>query len=217
MLRILKKDLRIFGLLAAVFILPTIFVWFRVNRSGLFPIAVFVHLGLTFAVTCMTVLINEQDEDFQKGYCFLQVLPLRIREITIAKFLLPLIAVSFLGLVNRCVYVLLFHPGQEAMVLTDRVTLLLSLFFILVCAVILLGVYLLGYMTFIRTISWTVTGCIILGLLAFRLFGQRMVDTVDSANRFQEWLLKGNHLPVLLGGLILYILMGFLANGIEKR
>lgn len=216
MITILRKNLQPFLLYSLMLLLPAALLWAFHHEERLFGIAVFVHLSVTFVITTMTVLMNEQEEDFHKGYRFLQTLPLRRRQVTGAKFLLPLIMIAVLGLVNRGIFIF-FSPGTDALALTDRITWLFAIFFLLNCGLIYVGVYLLGYMTFIKTVSGMVTGGILAAFIAAKLFHFQTSQLVDLANAIQDWLLHGNHLPVLLGGLTVYLLLGILANAVEKR
>ena len=216
MIALLKKELKISLLFSVIFLIPVIILW-RFKRSDqLFPIAVFVQLSLTYVITILTVMANEQEEELHHGYRFLRILPIRRWQITFIKFLVPFLLVTLLGMLNRGVYTL-FHVGRDALTISDTITLIFSVLVLLNCAVILIGGYLLGYTRFIQVTTGLITFIVFGGFLMSRLFRVKTTDLSRIGDLIQDWVLHGDHLLFLLCGLVLYFLLGFLANRIEKE
>ncbi len=216
MIALLKKELKISLLFSVIFLIPVIILW-RFKRSDqLFPIAVFVQLSLTYVITILTVMANEQEEELHNGYRFLRILPIKRGQITFIKFLVPFLLVCLLGMVNRGVYTL-FHVGRDALTISDTITLIFSVLVLLNCAVILIGGYLLGYTRFIQVTTGLITFIVFGGFLISRLFRVKTTDLSRIGDLIQDWVLHGDHLLFLLCGLVLYFLLGFLANRIEKE
>lgn len=216
MVALLKKELKISLLFCGIFLVPVIILWWFKRSDQLFPIAVFVQLSLTYVISILTVMANEQEEELHNGYRFLKILPIKRWRITFIKFLVPFLLVSLLGMVNRVVYTL-FHVGQDALTISDTITLIFSVLVLLNCALILIGVYLLGYTRFIQVTTGLITFFFLGGFLMAKLFRVKVADLNRVGAAIQNWLLHGDHLLFLLCGLVLYLIMGILANRIWKK
>lgn len=216
MVKILIKDLKIPSSFTLIVMIPLFLFWNSKNSSDIFPIALFVQLSFTFVITILSVMLNEQYEDVNNGYGFYQMLPVRKRDITFIKFLIPVIVVIFLGIVNRGIYSV-FSAGNEALKLSDSVTIVFSVFFVLSSGLIFIGVYLLGYTRFIQFSSGLLAFFVFGSFITFKIFRFGKTTLGDIANAVEKWLMSGDHYLFILCGLLIYIVMGILANRIEKK
>ena len=216
MLKILSKDLKTFFLFSAILMIPAFILWNIWKSDKSFPVAVFVQLAFTYLITILTVLLNEQDEDTNNGYRFFQTLPIKKGYVTLIKFLIPVIAVTILALVNRGIYSV-FPVGEDILRISDAITIAFSVLYLLNSGLIIIGVYFLGYTKFIQFVS---------GFIAIFVFGSFIISKLDKfnsanigdiANSIEKWLLNGDHYLFILCGLLIYIVMGVLANRIEKK
>ncbi|MCK4888757.1 MAG: hypothetical protein KAS21_07910 [Candidatus Aminicenantes bacterium] len=214
--RILIKDLKTPSIFALIVMVPLFLFWNIKNAAEIFPIAVFVQISFTFVITILTVMLNEQYEDINNGYRFYQILPIKKWNITLVKFFTPIIVVIFLGLVNRGIYSV-FSAGNEALILSDHITIVFSVFFVLNSGLIFIGIYLLGYTKFIQFTSGLLTLFVFGSFLTFKLFRFGSTKLGDIANAVEKWLISGDHILFLIVGSIIYIILFFIANAIEKK
>lgn len=214
--RILINDLKIPLAFSLIIMIPLFLFWSLKNSSEIFPIALFVQLSFTFVITILSVMLNEQYDNINNGYKFYQILPVKKWNITFIKFSIPVLVVIFLGLVNRGIYSV-FSVGNEVLRLSDSITIVFSVFFVLNSGIIIIGIYLFGYAKFIQVISGSLAVFVFGSFIISKFFKFNKATLGDIANSIEKWLLHGNHMIFILSILLLYAGMGFLANLIEKK
>ncbi len=216
MIQILTKDLRTFFMFTLILMIPAFIFWNIWNSDNFLPVAVFVQLAVAYMITILTVMINEQDEDTNNGYLFLKILPIRNRDVTFVKFLLPVIIISLLALINRLVYSV-FSTNSEILGKIDSLTNIFSILFLLNAGMIILGIYLLGYTKFIQFTSGFIVFVVFGSIAVSKIFNFNEQNLGDIANAVEKWLMNGDHYLFILCGLLIYTVMGFAANYIEKN
>lgn len=148
MFGVLRKDLFRSTIHVMILILLTAVYWIMTAET-LNPGMVLMLGGLIYILTMSSVMINEQDEDKNHGYTFLQALPLTVREIVMAKFALPFFIVAFI--VGFAFVLFVFFSGTPQWLAVSRVFILMNgAFSLVITALIYIGIYRFGYMRFIR-------------------------------------------------------------------
>jgi len=216
MTRILIKDLKIFFLFTLILMTPSLILWIIYRSDSTFPVVVFVQLAFSYLITILTVMLNEQNEDTNNGYLFFQILPIKKRDVTFIKFLVPLFSVSILALINRGIFTL-FPVGNDTIGISDSITMIFSVFFLINSGFIIIGIYLLGYTRFIQFTSGAIAVFVIGSVFVAKLFRFEQTDVGAIATKIENWLLHGDHFLFLIIGLVIYIGMGVAANTIEKK
>ncbi len=216
MIRILNKDLKTFFLFTLILMVPSLILWNMWKSDKTFPVAVFVQLAFSYLITILTVLLNEQNEDTNNGYRFYQILPIKNRDVTIIKFLIPLLAVLILGLINRVIYSM-FSVGNDILRLSNSITMIFSVLFLINSGFIIIGIYLLGYTKFIQFSSGILAVFVFGSLIVSKLFRYNEADLGRIANSIEQWLLHGNHVLFFICGLMAYTGMFLIAGWIEKK
>jgi len=216
MLKILSKDMKTFFLFSAILMIPAFILWNNWKSDNFLPIAVFVQSALAYMITILTVMINEQDEDTNNGYLFIQTLPIRNRNVTFIKFSIPVIVIILLALINRGIYSL-FSVTSDILGKIDSITIIFSTLFLINAGMIILGIYLFGYTKFLQFISGFIASVVFGSLIISKLFKYDKGDLGKIATSIEQWLMSGDHYLFILSGLLIYAVMGFVANLIEKK
>ena len=214
--RILFKDLKIPLIFSLIVMMPMFLFWSLKNSPEIFPVAVFVQISFTFVITLLSVAMNEQYEDINNGYRFLQILPVKKFYITLIKFLIPIILVILLGLINRGIYSV-FSAGNEALILSDHITIIFSVVFVLNSGLVFLGIYFFGYTKFLQFSSGLISFFVVFSFVFFKFFNIELTSLGKIATAIEKWLRSGDHILFMTGGLIIYIILFFIANTIEKK
>ena len=216
MIKILIKDLKTFFLFTLLLMVPAFILWTIYKSDRTFPVAVFVQLAFSYLVTVLTVLLNEQNEDTNNGYWFYQTLPIKRRDVTIAKFLIPVLSVVLLALINRGIFSI-FPVGKDILILSDSITMIFSIFFLINSGIIFIGVYLLGYTRFIQFTSGSIAVLVFGSIIVSKIFRFDQADLGAIATSIEKWLLHGDHILFFICGLMVYTGMCLIANRIEKK
>lgn len=122
--------------------------WFLVRKelSG----AMVLFQGLWLILTVETaVSMNEKNEEKSQGYHFLQILPIKDREVVLSKFALVLLTTALLVAYNYIIY--LFFPGPAYLYAIGKVFVLMcAIFAIFLAAVSYIIIFRFGHTVFIK-------------------------------------------------------------------
>lgn len=93
MLGILRKDCLLFAL-ASLVVFPVVLLLERLTSTELRVASVVTNMVLMWLVAFVPLMVTEMEEEHSNGYALLGSLPVRVREIVAAKFLLFLAAIA---------------------------------------------------------------------------------------------------------------------------
>jgi hypothetical protein len=178
MWRIMKKNMNFFVFYFAI--IACLIVILRL-MTGNEVSAVFVIISgiLVFLLVFGSTFTNEQYEEKNKGYMFLDTLPVSTREIVEAKYALVLLMVGIC--VGFLVILISFSAGApESIVLARSYVLFMGVVCLILAGVNYVGIFALGFTKFLVVVGF---GWVILSLVpmvVLRTYQGRM-DTVKEA------------------------------------
>ncbi len=151
MLAIVKKDAPQY-LISLLLVFPLILVLELLFTDPVHPLYLVLNNILIYFLVLGPVMINEQREEKCHGYQQMAILPLRRREIILAKFLPALLAVIVVVGVNILLATLLVDSSRPFLILR---ALLLSngAICLAVTGVFYAGIFRLGYTRFVMTLG----------------------------------------------------------------
>ncbi|MGD9346283.1 MAG: ABC-2 transporter permease [Candidatus Aminicenantes bacterium] len=206
MWNIMKKNMNFF-VIYFVTSISLIFILKLITGNNLS--AAFVIIGgiLLFLLVFGSTLTNEQYEEKNKGYSFLDTLPVTAREIAEAKFTMVLLAVGLY--VGFLVILISFSSGsQEAIILARSYVLFMGVICLILAGVNYIGIFALGFTKFLLVIGvgWLSLGFI--PMIIMRTFEGRMDILREGVLNFYagiDWLL------VVPLSLVIYFLLMLVA------
>lgn len=207
---LMKKDLPLTALQSTVMLAMLYAYWFAAYRP-INTVMTIVTGGYVFALITNLILFNESQEDKYHGYEFMKSLPISIRELVMAKFMLPLLLTGFLVLFNGIA--LSYLPGDAESLASARVYVLVAgMLGLLSVGLGYVGAFAFGFTIYIR-IAHVILMVLVFSLPIVLMERYLMDDDLTALHdimRSTDW-----SYPVLLG-LLVYTGLMIASNRLQK-
>jgi len=207
MWNIMKKNMNFFVI---YFVITTSLIGLLRIVTGRNLSVVFVIIGgiLVFLLVFGSTLTNEQYEEKNKGYRFLDTLPVSAREIAEAKFSLVLVAVG-LCVGFLLILITLSEGAPEAIVLARSYVLFIGVICLILSGVNYIGIFALGFTKYLIVIGvgWLSLGFV--PMIVMKTFEGRMDILRDRILNFYagiDWVMG---VPL---SLVIYFLLMLVAG-----
>lgn len=203
---IIKKNMNLFVI---YFVITTGLIGILKLITGSDLSTVFVIIGgiLVFLLVFGSTLTNEQYEEKNKGYRFLDTLPVTEREIAEAKFTLVLVAVG-LNVGFLVILITLSEGAPEAIVLARSFVLFIGVVCLILAGVNYVGIFALGFTKYLVVIGIGWVALAFVPMVIMKTFEGRMDILREKVLNFYtgiDWLVT---IPL---SLVIYFLLMLVA------